>query len=595
MLLEPRQTVTCPPVQPCACATNETCVKINRSDTQCATVSCVPTTGNSSSSGSGGVSKGALAGAVVGALIFLVGAVCLFLWYRKSQRLRKHSTFEAKSETPASAETVLSRPNPTEKSLPVHEAPAIRRYSNTIIDLDPQSQQGNIRRTSQQSNPFADNHTIQTAGSEGTNVIPIALVSPDPAVEPVTLSRSSSTNSPSRPVRSPDLNLNLDHINVSADNVGKPGRAKSQISGISGVSSRNSYMSNASYSSDMLNEAAMIVTPTQGAFRQVLGVVKAEVINTNSITSQDLKGTSLSRKPTVSSPLAATSFGSDAIMDTDTEEHEGNPFSDKHTSTETQLASDSSSVTTFGQPSPLHDSNWHADSPVLPWAHKGGQSRPSSMGTEAGSVIIGIENARRVNLGLNSEQGTPRSPYRTTIGRLVTPSTAGGLDVLQEQQRKALEAQARAQGQDLDRRVSNSSVLTTSTRADSILESFPFVPPSPISSLPSRSPPVSPLGKQSFSVTPPSPGFKGNSERDSSVGPSRHTLGLSTASAFSNASTGLGSFPFQIDSGSEAEITPLPSYPGRQRASLDTLALTNDLSSYPLAVERDSTTLPYKN
>ncbi|KAJ7467202.1 hypothetical protein FB451DRAFT_1561079 [Mycena latifolia] len=48
-------------------------------------------------------------------------------------------------------------------------------------------------------------------------------------------------------------------------------------------------------------------------------------------------------------------------------------------------------------------------------------------------------------------------------------------------------------------RISSSSVTSAaSTRADSILESFPFVPPSPIFDRPVRSPPVSPLRQQSF-------------------------------------------------------------------------------------------------
>jgi hypothetical protein len=159
-----------------------------------------------------------------------------------------------------------------------------------------------------------------------------------------------------------------------------------------------------------------------------------------------------------------------------------------------------------------------------------------------------------------------------------------------------------------------------STRADSILESFPFVPPSPISDRPIRTPPVSPLGQQSFTappptsplsqhmftVAPPSPlaqqGFKetarGHSDNTDDVSvlpppPDRRTLGLSTASQLSTASSGLGSFPFQIDSGSSSERPP-SAFHGRQRASLDTLALTSDLSSYPLGFDRESMQPPKK-
>jgi hypothetical protein len=63
-------------------------------------------------------------------------------------------------------------------------------------------------------------------------------------------------------------------------------------------------------------------------------------------------------------------------------------------------------------------------------------------------------------------------------------------------------------------------------------------------------------------------------------------------------STGLGSFPFQIDHGGEAnqpEEPPVGVLPDgqvvdkvKQRASLDTLALTKDLTSYPLGFDRQS-------
>jgi hypothetical protein len=61
-------------------------------------------------------------------------------------------------------------------------------------------------------------------------------------------------------------------------------------------------------------------------------------------------------------------------------------------------------------------------------------------------------------------------------------------------------------------------------------------------------------------------------------------------------STGLGSFPFQIDhggDGSQDEEPPVGvlsnvKIDAKQRASLDTLALTKDLASYPLGFDRQS-------
>jgi hypothetical protein len=204
------------------------------------------------------------------------------------------------------------------------------------------------------------------------------------------------------------------------------------------------------------------------------------------------------------------------------------------------------------------------------------------------------------------------------MGRLVTPTATASS--LQEQQQRALaHAQAQAQAQGLDtRRMSGSSVLSaTSTRADSILESFPFVPPSPISDRPIRSPPVSPLSQQSFVntpssqqtlvVSPPSPLSHQSFTADPNTTtvpkdslelpppPDRQTLGLSTGSQLSTASSGLSSFPFQIVSASVSDTSSRPTtLNGRKRASLDTLALTTALSSYPLGFDRDNAYPPKK-
>lgn len=614
--------VTCPTPAPCACAANQSCFQTGRGCTVCPVNSCVTNGANTGTSKSGGVSKGALAGAIIGTLIFLAAAVSLFLWYRRSNRFRSITVPEVK-DVPAPAATVLNRPDPTEKSSSATKHSSVRVYStssNTTIDLDPESQENSPHgyvssRGSIPSNPFDDGNSIQTAGTEGTNVIPIALVSPES--HPVSQSQFSG---PIRPVRSPDLtlNYNLEHVNVSGDSIRPPaGYALSQISG---VSSRNSYMSGASYSSDFLNEAPMIVTANKGAVRQV----KPEMVNATTIsptTSEGLKPPpAFLKKPSVRSPLAESSFGpSDVAKDSDDGHSVSDPFSDRHISTLTNRASPSASVTTFGQPSPppprrnSENSEW--ENLNVPWLPDDSQSRPSSMYTQAGSVI-GIENATRVNLGMGylSDETPqtaqfPRSTYRTTMARLVSPSTAQTpAGTLQEQQQSAF-ARAQAQGGDPSRRISASSVLSAaSTRADSILESFPFVPPSPISNRPMRSPPVSPLVQQTFSAAAPSsplakqtfthPKAKFNngdeSDSDLPTPPNRRTLGLSTGSQFSTASSGLGSFPFQIDSGNEAEPSSASSYSGRQRASLDTLAITSDLSSYPLGFDRESS-LPYKN
>ena len=532
----------------------------------------------------------------------------LFLLYRRRSRLRKAR--EVKKDIPASAETVLNRPDPTEK-------PPSVLYSSTSIDLDRRAQSsvlpptGNNSSQRSHTNPFEDTNSIQTAGTEGSNVIPIALV-PNRASLPSSESPSlpsSASSFPMRPIRSPELNLNLDPANVSngTQQVG------SFRSGNSSRYSCHSYMSNASSASDLLNEAPMIMTSMKGSIRQVVGAAKAEVINAGSLSSNGCSSDGLNPpaytpKSSVKSPLASTSFGPDDVVNEADESFDAaDPFGEESTSIRTTTASaqahhESSELGSINGLNPP-SSKFNVD------------SRPSSMATQAGSVI-NISSATRVAIA-SSPTGTA-VPRRTTMGRLVSP--AASASSLQEQQQRALaHAHAQAQAQGLDtRRMSGSSALSaTSTRADSILESFPFVPPSPISDRPIRSPPVSPLSQQSFVnssstqqtlvVSPPSPlshqSFTAEPNtttvpKDSlklPPPPDRQTLGLSTGSQLSTASSGLSSFPFQIESEPVSDASSRPTtLNGRKRASLDTLALTTALSSYPLGFDRDNAYPPKK-
>ena len=534
-------------------------------------------------------------------------AIALFLWYRK----RLSSKLKETSDLPVPAEDVLNRPDPIEKSLTAAtELSTVKVYSkasSTTSDLNLESPATTIPFTTTQllshPNPFDDNHSIQTTGTDGTNVIPIAFVPPESTSQTDTL--QGPPGSPVRPARAPDLNLNLEHVNVSRDSL----RATSPNTQASATSARHSYMSGASYSSDFLNEAPMIITPTKGTIRQVLGVVKAEVIKTPSapptpVRSDNLKPPRVSRPP-VGSPLAMASFGPADMMRDSMYEQDitvpGNPFSDEHSPQPSSgIFSASPATGTFGNLSRTqHEStgsDWVPENPRMPWAKQDSSSRPSSLSTQAGS-IIDIGNATRVNVGLspNSAGLNPRSPYRTTMGRLVSPPTNGVVSTLEEQQQRALahaQARAQAQGLDMSRRVSGSSTLSaTSTRADSILESFPFVPPSPISDRPIRSPPCSPLVDQTFGNRGPakeSP-LHEHAENDFLHPPDRRTLGLSTASQLSTSSAGLGSFPFQIEAAPGHDMpNPPTSLQVRHRASLDTLALTSDLSSYPLGFDHDA-------
>ncbi|KAG6880039.1 hypothetical protein C0992_007356 [Termitomyces sp. T32_za158] len=633
--LLPRQApspscTTCPDPPPCNCTPDQDCIQINRDCSTCARTSCVD---KPSSGSSGGASKGATAGAIVGALVFLGIAITFFLWYRRKSRTRERlaAALEPPKDIPAAAETVLNRPDPTEKGVgtPAEvNVPHVHPNSNTSTSLDINTKRSSSHyHTSRRSNndPFGDaTSSIQTAGTEGTNVIPIALVPVDTqrSLSPSSTGHAhlpSTGSSPIRPARSPDLYL--DHVNVSNDSLHPPTKsALSTRSGISGFTNRNSFGSNATFSSDLLNEAPIIVTPSKGAVRQVVGVVKAEVINAPGplVPNSDSLKAPPNTRPVNKSPLASTSFVPRDI-NKDGDDHHNDPFSDHASINAALKASTFARVPTTARES--QQSDWIPDVPSAPWARSGDSSRPSSISTQSGSVID-IGSATRIHVGLSNT----RSTYRTTMGRLISPSTPNSATIQDQDQRTQLPAQSQAQGSDGNRRVSSGSAMSgTSTRADSLLEFFPFVPPSPISDRPVRSPPVSPLTQQSFNTTtstsssstssktqhvikiaPPSPlaqdAFSDKPPANAQVNgaegdalpppPSRQTLGLSTGSQLSTSSSGLGSFPFQIETGEGSAPPSSLNLRQRQRASLDTLALTSDLSSYPLGFDRDSVQVP---
>ncbi|EKM59925.1 uncharacterized protein PHACADRAFT_250730 [Phanerochaete carnosa HHB-10118-sp] len=645
LMLFERDCVPCPDVvPPCSCAPDEKCTSIGRSCNACPVNQCVPQNGSSSSSSGGGVSGGAVAGAVIASVVFFAAVILAFLWYRKRQRQRRATALaaDAKPDTPARAEDVLNRPDPNEKpTVPeAQEMHTVRIYggaSNMTINLDPESHGDSVAATnghtpvrmSTQSNPFTDSHSIQSA-STGTqsNVIPIALVPPGS----VSLRSNTPVNGapgPMRPERTADVSLDYDHADVPSG-TGKQ-YAKSTVSGI-----RNSFMTTGSFASDLLNEAPVIVTPSQGAVKQVLGVMKAEVIHTppgsvysNSEANKSSGSLSVaSSRPPVRSPLAGSSFGPLESM-TEEQEYEeqgvttrGDPFGDEHspyTSTTPTVTGGTSPTSTSAI---FAYSDQHRDSrgPRAAWK-KSKEPRPTSVNTQAGSIIgATISNASRVHLGLDqvtpnrvashtlvvpassdfpltpvsAPLSTARSQYRMTSAKIVSPMSSGDTTpslptgVFERQQRQAIEEM------EVSRRAS--VVSSTSTRADSILEGFPFVPPSPISDRPARTPPRSPLAQQPFtggSVSPSKPA----PESPLPSPPNRKLLGMSTVSQSSTTSNGLGSFPFQIDNGSGPESTEQPtspsSYPGKQRASLDTLALTADLQSYPLGFDRDAAMAHY--
>ena len=291
------------------------------------------------SGGSGGTSKGALAGAVVGALVALAAAIGLFVWYWRRRRLR---AAEAQVDVPAPAKAVLNRPDPSEK-LSSHPLPKLPNagvdstHSDGSVDPDTESQissSGRVHhRLSTQLNPFSDAYsssiqTIDSTGTDSFNVIPILFVPPSSmSTLASTSTRGASENhpltTPARPARTPEVDLGTGWVNISQN-------ALSQISGISGASSsRHSNLSNISFASELLNEAAVIVTPTQGGVvRQVIGSVRAEMVNTSGPSTP----TSLASRFSVRSILNAHSFGPSDVLREHEEEPEGSPFDDENAS-----------------------------------------------------------------------------------------------------------------------------------------------------------------------------------------------------------------------------------------------------------------------
>lgn len=519
-------------------------------------------------------------------------AVSFLVWWYYRRLLAKASQQvpppTPAKDAPARAEDVLNRPDPNEKPNPLVVASntndAARAHStltygshdtNVVmgqaIGSPAHSQVASIHNP----NPFDDTQSIQTTRTHGSNVIQIALI--PPVNQPSTI--ANPPPSPSRPERSPDLNL--EHLAVSQSN----SRSDTPTENLAEPNPRHSYLTSASNGSDFLNEVPMIVTPVRGQVRQVLGVVKAEVIQAPSSPGQQssLRSSTNSRPP-VRSPLANTAFGPADILKEEEQEVpvNGNPFTDEHTP---RLSPGVSS--TFG----VHGSNastvsdWTPSPPSQPWG-----DRPTSVGTQADSIIADIGSATRVNVGLITPMttpmtvDTPRSLNRMTSARLVSPPSNDekGVGALEQQQQRAF---TRFQGSYRDS--SGSLLSAASAGEDSILESFPFVPPSPISGIPTRSP------RSPVDVSQPPSQSEGQERADDAdlpPPPDRKMLGMSTGSQMSTLSAGLGSFPFQIETSEARDSTtsnPALNPPGRQRASLDTLALTADLSSYPLGFDKE--------
>ncbi|KAF8679720.1 emp24/gp25L/p24 family/GOLD [Rhizoctonia solani] len=575
------------PTPVCNCKADESCQIIFRTCDQCDKVICTP----NSRPASGSISEGAVAGAVVSCVV-VTALLAAMLWFLRRRRAARKAAqvIAAKRATPY---TVEGGPTGTPVGTPAGEKPP------TLLSTpaSPRTPNANANGTSHtlhyaasdiNLDPFADALSVRSGNS--SHVIPIAYVPPNSASMSLADGHRQSVTSlpPSRPHRSPDLNLKLEPPKSAASRLSvgqdlRPPRfsspyAASQRSGASRASTISSV------GSFMYSDTPVVVSQAQGGVRQVLGVARPAVVQVpaaglssgpptpGSGTGADLiRSFSQRSKKSAGIVPPLPEFPPEHIAERSPfspESEGGDPFADKENETASYSVR---SVNTFGQPGVPGRDIRASKSPVQPNSTTflaepvGYDSRPSSIGTviegEAHRVVLGTASASEEDINT-----LPPVPVRRTSGASV---------------------------------------------ADSILAGFPFVPPSPVGQG-AESTNLRP-GSLAMSVSesladhnpPPVPPVPTLSElarqeeealeqgQVARLPPSRHTLGMSTFSSASGvSSSGLEAFPFQFgpaggaprDSLDTNVDVDLGAVGGKQivRASLDTLALSRDVEAFPL-------------
>lgn len=423
----------------------------------CPQAQCIPNPSSSSS----GVGKGALAGAVVGVLAFLFLIIGGFLWWR---RRSAHRRALAASREKAIENIPGVGPSST---LPPHltamgamgginaTSPTNPRFSRPMMSPPTEKTPG-----MENENPF-DTASVRS-GAPSAQSIPIALAS-DGQLSPSGTAFTGGV--PQRPARSPDVNIR----NTPLGGGVLSGGSGSNAGGLApprrnyAPSQRTDYTtstmdSTASSAMEALYESPTIVT---GVKRTVIGAGRSEVVPVASVGASPLtpRGTntltpsSSSRRSTTStpgpSPLAQSGFRPTALSSAIEEEED--PFGDSMS-----LRSQSTNMTnmTFG------------------------------MGTPSASVrsfaIAQPAVANRVNVASLTRSATLRSIGGTSTA---PPSAAPHLaahphDAEDDTASVELYPPTRRPG----------SVQSFASNTDSVLASFPFVPPSPLPTSSSRSP-----------------------------------------------------------------------------------------------------------
>lgn len=376
---------------------------------------------------SSGVSTGALAGAVVGVLAFLFIVVGGFLWWRRRAAQRRAAA--------------VSREKAIENVPGVHPmspggamSPINPRFSRPMPV-------GEKTPGMENENPFETGSV--RSGAPSAQSIPIGFAS-DGQMSPPALSPTGTTftGAPVRPARSPDLNIRATPFDKPASGGLAPPRPNYAPSQRTDFTS-STMDSTASSAMEALYESPTIVT---GVKRTVIGAGRGEVVPVASVGSGSGPSSPRSNGPARRtlvpgpSPLASSQFTRTELPTT----LEEDPFGDN-----LSLRSQSTAMTnmSFGMGTPTASIRSFAQPTV----------------------------ASRVNVASLTRSATLRSIGAPSIAPTSATHTI-------------LEHPLSRESTDLYPPQRPESVQSFASNTDSVLASFPFVPPSPLPSSSSRSP-----------------------------------------------------------------------------------------------------------
>ncbi|BEJ10698.1 hypothetical protein CspHIS471_0101200 [Cutaneotrichosporon sp. HIS471] len=576
--------IECPAEIPrCSCKKNQVCVQVPRLCNVCATVRCDTVSG-----GSGGLNPGVIAGPVVGAVI-VAASLCLFWWLRRKKRrdlarledladrarkgessafhlsnsgspsTSRHQSaqFGARSSTSNGSQSSSQRlPNaPVEHEYRDANGNTVRVYGKRgAINADP-----NHPDNGGSGDPFGDHASLSTDRAESghsTNVVPIHFVpgqdsptaragQPSNAAQQAAAARTLDQARqnlwrprapPPRPARAPDLDLRLNPMQQADHNQLLADGSSSRDSFRSGISVTPSFLSGAT--GDLHIDVPKIMT------RQAVQVGRLQAAEMVQFGVQQ-----------------PVSFGTQQTVSEETTSSTGSdPFTERHA--EMLNLTPPNSATPHAGGVPAQSSTSLAS---RAFDDEGNVSQPSPTDLRFSMGSLAYDRASV------STQGTSNHNH----GRFLSPQDQPPVPSLPA-------------GYERQRLQSMSSYKSTGN--DSLLGSFPMIPPAsggtnasntdlsspqtgsapptafkatpgagagtapggrPLTTASAHSLADSFLGR--FPFVPPNVDADGSSRASEQAHPSRLTLGMSNVS-------GLGGFEFSFDrSGSSGdEAPPLP-------------------------------------